>query len=187
LIPLALLFVVAIFMIPLSGFGSTPLAQEIILPPMTNEQTPQTVFSQPFELKGNRNLRITANAPVSNSFADLDVDLINEQNNEIESVNIPIEYYSGSDSDGAWTEGAQTQDATLSSLPAGRYTMRVEGTWQNWQQPMPINVKVEQNVSRGVNFFCALIVLLIVPLLAIFRKLAFESSRWKDSMFTSNG
>jgi hypothetical protein len=65
--------------------------------------------------------------------------------------------------------------------------MRVEGTWQNWQQPMPINVKVEQNVSRGVNFFCALIVLLIVPLLAIFRKLAFESSRWKDSMFTSNG
>ena len=188
LIPLALLFVVAIFMIPLSGFGSTPLPnQQIVLPPMTNEQAPQTVFSQPFELKGNRNLRITANAPVSNSFADLDVDLINEQNNEIESVNIPIEYYSGSDSDGAWTEGAQTQDATLSSLPAGRYTMRVEGTWQNWQQPMPINVKVEQNVSRGVNFFCALIVLLIVPLLAIFRKLAFESSRWKDSMFTSNG
>ena len=187
LIPLALLFIVAIFMIPLSGFGSTPLAQEIVLPPMTNAQAPQTVFSQPFELKGNRNVRITANAPVSNSFADLDVDLINEQNNEVESVNIPIEYYSGSDSDGSWTEGAQTQDATLSSLPAGKYTMRVEGTWQDWQQQMPINVKVEQNVSRGVNFFCALIVLLIVPLLAIFRKLAFESRRWKDSMFSNSG
>ncbi|HEX8638867.1 MAG TPA: hypothetical protein VF692_12440, partial [Pyrinomonadaceae bacterium] len=183
LIPLALLFVVALFMIPLSGFGSTPLAQEIFLPPMANAQAPQTVFSQPFELKGNRNVRITANAPVSNSFADLEVDLINEQNNEVESLVIPIEYYSGTDGGESWTEGAQTQDATLSSLPAGKYTMRVEGTWQNWQQPMLINVKVEQNVARGVNFFCALIVLLIVPLLAIFRKLTFESSRWKDSMF----
>ena len=36
-----------------------------------------------------------------------DVDLINDQSQEVESVNIPIEYYSGSDSDGAWTEGSQ--------------------------------------------------------------------------------
>jgi hypothetical protein len=183
LIPLALLFIVAVFMIPLSGFGSTPLNQQIFLPPQANAQAAQAAFSQPFELKGNRNVRVTANAPVNNSWADLDVDLINEQNSEVESVNIPVEYYSGSDSDGAWTEGAQSQDATLSALPAGKYTLRVEGTWQDWQQPMMINVKVEQNVNRGVNFFCALIVLLIVPLLAIFRKLAFESSRWKESMF----
>jgi hypothetical protein len=187
LIPLLLLFVVAIFMIPFSGFGSTPLPnQQIVIPPMQNPQAPQAMFSQPFELKGNRNVRITASAPVNNSFADLDIDLINEQNNEVESVNVPIEYYSGTDSDGAWTEGSQTQDATMSSLPAGRYTLRVEGTWQNWQQPMPVMVKVEQNVNRGVNFFCALIVLLIVPVLALFRKIAFESSRWKDSMFGSS-
>jgi DNA-directed RNA polymerase subunit RPC12/RpoP len=187
LIPLALLFVVALFMIPLSGFGSVPLNQQIFLPPLANAQTPQAAFSQPFDLKGNRNVRITANAPVNNSWADLDVDLINEQNNEVESVNIPVEYYSGSDSDGAWTEGAQSQDATLSALPAGKYTLRVEGTWQDWQQMMIINVKVEQNVNRGVNFFCALIVLLIVPLVSIFRKLVFESNRWKDSMFGSSG
>ncbi len=186
LLPLLLLFIVAIFMIPLTGFGSTPLNQQIVLPPMTNAQAPQAMFSQPFELKGSRNVRITASAPVNNSYADLDVDLINEQNNEVESVNIPIEYYQGSDSDGAWTEGSQTEDATLSALPAGKYTLRVEGTWQNWQQQQPVTVKVEQNVSRGVNFFCALIVLLIVPLLALFRKFAFESNRWKDSMFSSS-
>ncbi len=186
LIPLALLFVVALFMIPLSGFGSAPLNQQIILPPLANAQTPQAAFSQPFELKGNRNVRITANAPVNNSWADLDVDLINEQNNEVESVNIPVEYYSGTEGGESWTEGGQTQDATLSALPAGKYTLRVEGTWQNWQQAIPINVKVEQNVNRGVNFFCALIVLLIVPLVSIFRKLVFESSRWKDSMFGSS-
>ncbi len=128
-------------------------------------------------------MRITAGAPVSNSWADLDVDLVNDQSQEVESVNIPVEYYSGSDSDGAWTEGAKSSDATLSALPAGKYTLKVEGTWQNWQVQMPVTVKVEQNVNRGVNFICSLLVLLIVPILGLFRKFTFESARWKDSMF----
>lgn len=183
LIPLALLFIVAVFMIPLSGFGSTPLNEPLILPPMTNPNTPQVIFSQPFELKDRRNVRITAVAPVSNSWADLNVDLVNEQNNEVESVNIPIEYYYGTDSDGSWTEGSQSEDATLSSLPGGTYALRVEGSWQNWQQPQPVTVKVEQNVSRGVNFCCAFLVLAIVPALALFRKFTFESKRWSESMF----
>ena len=186
LLPLALLFVVALVMIPLSGFGSTPLNQQVTLPPMVNATTPQAVFSQSFNLQGKRNIKITANAPVSNSWADLDVDLVNEQNDEIESVNVPIEYYSGSDSDGAWTEGSQNQDATLSSLPGGKYTLRVEGTWQNWQQPISVNVKVEQNVSRGVNFCCAFVILLIVPIFGLIRKLTFESRRWSESAFGSS-
>ena len=183
LLPLLALFVVAIFMLPLSGFGSSPLVQQIILPPMTNQTAPQTIFSEPFEIKANRNVRITASAPVNNSWAELDVDLINDQNNEVESVDIPIEYYTGTDSDGAWTEGGQTQDATLSALPAGNYTLRVEGSWQNWQQPLPVSVKVEQNVTRGVNFCLAFLILAIVPVLTLFRKFTFESKRWSESMF----
>ena len=186
-LPLLLLFVVGIFMIPLAGISSTVLSQEIVLPPMANAQAAQTVFSQQFDIKPNRNVRISASAPVSNSFAELDVDLVNDQSQEVESVNIPIEYYFGSDSDGSWTEGSKDQDATLSSLPGGKYTLRVEGTWQDWQKPMPVTVKVEQNISRGVNFICALIVLLIVPVLGFFRKLSFESRKWRDSMFTSAG
>jgi hypothetical protein len=187
LLPLLLLLFVAVFMIPISGVTSTVLQQQIILPAMQNASAPQAVFSPPFDIRANRNVRITANAPVSNAWADLDVDLVNDQSQEVESVSVPIEYYSGTDSDGAWTEGAQSQDATLSSLPAGKYTLRVEGTWQNWQQPMPVSVKVEQGVNRGVNFGCALIILSIVPILGLFRKLTFESSRWKDSMFSSTG
>ena len=184
-LPLLLLFVVAIFMIPLSGLTNTVLNQEVVLPPMTNAATGQAIFSQSFDIKANRNVRITASANVDNSWADLDVDLVNDQSQEVESVNIPIEYYSGSDSDGAWTEGGRSTDATLSSLPAGKYTLRVEGTWQNWQVQMPVSVKVEQNVNRGVNFICALLILMIVPIIGIIRKISFESSRWKDSMFGS--
>jgi hypothetical protein len=186
-VPVLLLFVVAIFMMPISGNSSVALSQEIVLPPMANAQAAQTAFSQPFDVKANRNIRVSATAPVSNSFADLDVDLVNEQSQEVETVNIPIEYYFGSDSDGSWTEGSTNQDATLSSLPAGKYTLRVEGTWQEWQRSMPVTVRVEQNVNRGVNFVCALIALLIVPVVGLIRKFSFEGRRWRDSMFTSMG
>jgi len=185
-LPLLLLFVVAIFMIPFTGLTSTVLNQQVVLPPLANATTAQAIFSQPFDLKGNRNVRITAGAQVDNSWADLDIDLINEQSEEVESVNVPVEYYSGSDSDGAWTEGDKATDATLSSLPAGKYTLRVEGTWQNWQSQMPVSVKVEQNVNRGVNFICAFLILLIMPVIGLIRKVSFEGGRWKDSMFGSS-
>lgn len=185
LLPLLLLFVVAIFMLPFTGMSSRVHDEQITLPPMTNATTGQVAFSKPFPLKGNRNVKISASAPVNNSFVELDVDLVNDQSQEIESVTIPIEYYTGSDSDGAWSEGGQSQDATVSSLPGGTYTLRVEGTWQNYNQPMPVSVRVEQNVVRGVNFICALIVLMIVPIIGIIRKFSFESARWKDSMFGS--
>ncbi|MGE3466715.1 MAG: DUF4178 domain-containing protein [Pyrinomonadaceae bacterium] len=185
-LPLLLLLVLAVFLVPLTGVSSTVLNQEIVLPPMANATAPQAQFSQPFDLKGGRNVRITAAAPVDNSWADLDVDLIKDETQEVESVNIPVEYYSGTDSDGSWTEGSKSTDATLSSLPSGKYTLRVEGTWQNWQAQMPVTVKVEQGVNRGVNFCCALIALAIVPVFGLFRKFAFESARWKDSMFSTS-
>lgn len=185
-LPLLALFAVAIFMIPLGGLKGTALSEQVVLPPLTNATTAQAVFSQPFDIKANRNVRIIASADVNNSWADLDVDLINDQSQEVESINVPIEYYTGTDSDGAWSEGGKSTDATISSLPAGKYTLRVEGTWQNWQVQMPVSVKVEQNVDRGVNFICALIVLAIVPILGLFRKFAFESARWKDSMFSAS-
>jgi uncharacterized protein YbaR (Trm112 family) len=182
-LPLLALIVVAIFMVPIAGLTKTVLNQEIVLPAMTNATTAQTVFSQPFDIQANRNVRITAGAQVDNSWADLDVDLVNDQSQEVESVNVPVEYYSGVDDGDSWSEGGKSTDATLSSLPGGKYTLRVEGTWEKWQAPMPVTVKVEQNVNRGVNFCCALVLLLIAPLLGLFRKISFESGRWKDSMF----
>jgi len=180
---LGLLCVIALFMIPLGGLSSTALSQEIVLQPTASAAVAQTIFSQPFELKGNRNVKITASAPVSNSFAELDVDLINEQNNEVESVDIPIEYYAGVEDGESWSEGGRTSDVTMSSLPAGSYTLRVEGTKENAAATLPVSVKVEQNVTRGVNFILSFILLSILPLWALIRKITFESRRWSESMF----
>ncbi len=187
-LPLLLLLVVAVFMIPISGLTKTVLNQPIILPPMASATTEQIATSQAFDLKANQNIRITAGAQVDNSWADLDVDLYNEESHqEVESVNIPVEYYSGVDDGESWSEGGKSTDATLSSPGGGKYTLQVHGTWQNWQAQMPVTVKVEQGVNRGVNVCCAFLILLIMPILGLFRKMSFESGRWKDSMFSSSG
>jgi hypothetical protein len=173
-------------MIPMTGITRTVLNQQIVLPALASQDAPQAAFSQAFDLKGNRNVRITAVADVDNSWADIDVDLINSQNEEVESVNVPVEYYSGSDEDGPWTEGGKSTDATISSLQAGTYTLKVSGTWEKWQTQMPVSLKVEQGVNRGVNFICAFLILLIMPVLGLLRKISFETGRWKDSMFSSS-
>ncbi len=186
-LPLFALLIVAVFMVPIAGITKTVLNQSVVLPAMVNATSGQAAFSQPFDIKANSNVRITAGAQVDNSWADLDIDLVNDATDEVtEEVNAPVEYYTGSDSDGAWTEGSKATDATISSPGGGRYKLRIEGTWQNWQTPMPVTIKVEQNVNRGVNFICALLILLIVPIFGLFRKFSFESGRWKDSMFSTS-
>lgn len=188
LLPLLGLIVLAVFMIPFTGITSTVHSETVTLQPAVGTAAaPQVVFSRPFELRANRNVRITAGAPVNNAAADLDIDLVNEQNNEIESVSIPISFYQGVEDGESWTEGSTTNDATLSSLAGGQYRLRVEGSLESVTQPLNVDIKVEQNVNRGVNFLCAFIVLLIVPVLGLFRKISFESRRWKDSMFSSSG
>lgn len=187
LLLLGLLVLVGIFMIPLSGFSSTPLNQEIVLQPLKAPNTGQTVFTQPFNLKGNENVRITASAPVENAWTELNIDFVSEKNNDIESVIIPIEFYKGYTDGENWSEGGKTSDATISAVPEGKYALRIEGSWKDWNKPMPIRVKVEQNVTRGVNFILAFIFLAIGPIIGIFRKLSFESRRWSESMFGTSG
>ncbi|MDQ3634767.1 MAG: DUF4178 domain-containing protein [Acidobacteriota bacterium] len=184
---LGILLLVGIFMIPLTGLSSTKLDQEIVLNPLPNAGASQVVFSQPFELDAKENIRVSAAAPVRNSWTELNIDLVKEGNNEVESVLIPIEYYYGVTDGESWSEGGQTQDAIISAVPAGKYTLRVEGSWQDWSNPMPIRVKVEQNIIRGVNFILAFIFLAIGPIIGLFRKFAFESRRWSESMFGGTG
>ena len=180
---LGLLILVSLIMLPFTSGSRSAKTQSFTLPPMANPQAAQIVFSEPFELKANRNVEITANAPLSNSWMDVDVDLVNEQNSEVESVPINVEFYSGTDSDGSWSEGSTSNSAILSSVPAGKYTLRVEGTWGNWQQAQPVNVEVKQNTFRAVNFCCAFVLLSILPVLALIWGMTFESRRWSESMF----
>jgi hypothetical protein len=159
----------------------------VTLPPLPNEYGTQVFFSEPFQLEGRRNIRIIGDSPVQNTWVYLEGDLINDETGVVQSFPIDISYYQGVEDGESWSEGGQEDSAYTSSMPAGRYVLRLEGQWEKWQQPAVVTVKIEQNVTRGFNLLIALIVLSIGPIAMLIYHISFEHKRWSESMFSSSG
>jgi uncharacterized Zn finger protein (UPF0148 family) len=150
-----------------------------------NEQT-QVIFTDPITLNGGRNLRVTGRAlNADNNWVYVAGDLINEETGLIQQFDLPMEYYHGVEDGESWSEGDREQADYLPALPEGRYTLRLEAQWENWNQPAPpqISVRVEQGVPRVANLLLLLIALSVVPVLFAIRHFGFERRRWADSAF----
>jgi uncharacterized protein DUF4178 len=166
-----------------SGSTKEVFSQTVNFQPLPNEDGTQVFFSQPFDLAGRRNIRIVGQSPVQNTWVYLEGDLINDETGVVQSFPIDISYYQGVEDGESWTEGAQTDSAYTSAMPGGRYILRLEGQWEKWQLPATVNIRVEQNVTHGINFLIALVVLSIGPVLMVIYHIGFERRRWSESMF----
>ncbi|HEX7318475.1 MAG TPA: DUF4178 domain-containing protein [Pyrinomonadaceae bacterium] len=150
-----------------------------------NEKT-QVIFTDPIQLNGGRNLRVTARAlNVDNNWLYVAGDFINEETGLIQQFDLPMEYYHGVEDGESWSEGSADQAEYVPALPEGRYTMRLEAQWENWNQRTPpqFAVRVEQGVPRLVNLVLLLVALSLLPLLFALRHFGFERRRWADSAF----
>lgn len=184
---LLLLIIIYVVLLPFRSTERIVLSQTITITPTNNQNPqPQILFSNPFELNGNQNVKIEASAPLQNSWIELDIDLVNTANDAVESVNIPISYYSGVEDGEQWSEGSNDNYALLSSLPAGNYILRIQATGDTGPNPIPVQLKVRQNTNTGTNFCCAFILLSIGPLITLYMRSRFEKSRWNQSMFYSD-
>lgn len=145
----------------------------------------QVLFTDAFELQGRQNIRVSAAANVDNSYMFVGGDLIDEQTGLVQQFDIPIEYYSGVEDGESWSEGGRDKSEYISALPAGRYVMRLEAQWEQWKSPAApqLTVRVEQGVTRGVNFLLALLAVSLLPVIVLFWHLSFERKRWADSAF----
>ena len=152
--------------------------------PMKASETPQVVFSDPFELGGRGNIKISARSNVDNTWFFVEGDLIDDATGLVQSFAMPVEYYHGVEDGESWSEGTQTPDMYLSAMPAGKYTLRLEAQWEHWQQPAWVAIRVEQGAPRAVHLIVALIVISIIPLLVLFAHYRFEVRRWADSDYS---
>ncbi|MDT7781027.1 MAG: hypothetical protein QOC99_3539 [Acidobacteriota bacterium] len=166
-----------------------PTAQPTLTPaPPTADagtEKTQVIFTEPIPLDGHRNIRITGRANVNNNWLYVSGDLINEETGLVQQFELPMESYSGVEDGEAWSEGDAEQTDYLPSLPEGRYTMRLEAQWDNWNQPTPpqVSVSVVQGVPRVLNLLLVLVALSVLPVLTAFRHFSFERRRWADSAF----
>ena len=147
----------------------------------------RVIFTKPFELSGNRNLEIEGHSPVQNSWIYIAGDIGDEKTGLLEPFDLPIEFYEGYDGGEHWSEGDRTRRVFVSSLPAGTYTMRLEGQWDSKNTPQAVHIVVREGVFRWSHFFLAFVLLTIPALWAGFKRMKFEGARWEESQYSVVG
>jgi uncharacterized Zn finger protein (UPF0148 family) len=151
------------------------------LKPRSGPEDSEVRFSEPFELKGGQNIRITAEANVDNSWLSIDGDIIDQATGLGQAFSVPVEYYYGSEGGESWTEGSRSSDVHISALPAGTYTLAFEVHWEKWQQPASVTIRVDQGVPRVSHLILALVAISIIPIAVGIYQFNFEKRRWADS------
>lgn len=165
----------------------TVLVQEVLLPQDAQSGTPTAMhFSEPFDIHKKGNVRAEVLSPVTNTWLGVQGDLVNEATGEVTSFYEEVSYYSGSDSDGAWSEGEQTEEEYLSTVEPGRYVLRSTAFFEGTPTGKSYRVTLVSDTPRGSWFCCSLVLLLIGPALAFFRSSSFESTRWAESNLGSS-
>jgi hypothetical protein len=129
-------------------------------------------------------MEIALAAPVNNSWAFIEGDLINEKTDEVREFTMPIEYYHGVDGGESWSEGGQSNDITLGRVPAGDYVLRLEVQREKTAEPLTLSVVVKSGVTQVGHFFLVLLLLGILPMIVAIRNLAFDRKRWSVSDYT---
>jgi hypothetical protein len=168
-----------------TGSRRAVFTQSYTLDPVEAADKTQTRFSDSqFELRSNQNIKVTLSSPVDNTWVYVEGDLINEETGLVQAFSMPIEYYHGVDGGESWSEGSRTPEMHLSSLPAGRYSLRLEVQWERWQQPVALTVKVEQGVPRVLHMFLVMLFISILPILVGFYYISFNKRRWEDSDYS---
>ena len=153
-----------------------------------NNKTGEASFvTDIFELKGRTsNVEVRTQTDLNNSWVFLNFALINAETGRTWDFGREIGYYTGRDSDGAWSEGSQSDDVTIPQVPSGRYYLRVEPEMDETRRgvvPLAVNytIGVRRDVPSYALFF------LVIPFLAIpaiwrtIRRAAFETQRWAES------
>ncbi len=141
-----------------------------------------------FELKGRPSaVKVAVQTDLQNNWAYFHFALINADTGEAYDFGREVSYYFGRDSDGNWTEGGQNDSATLPSVPAGRYYLRVEPEMDANARTVDYTLTVTRDVPVLAFFWLALPLILLPPAVRTLRSLSFEHQRWQESDYAGGG
>lgn len=138
--------------------------------------------TDPFELTGRTSsVEVSTSADVQNNWIYLNYALINQDTGEAWDFGREVSFYSGYDSDGSWSEGAQSDSVVVPSVPAGHYYLRIEPEVDRNHPPIVYTVEVKRDVPVVGFYGIGFLALLIPPILLTWRSFSFERARWAES------
>jgi hypothetical protein len=137
-----------------------------------------------FEVKGvPSNVEVAIETNLYNNWVYFNLALINEETGQAFDFGREVSYYTGRDSDGAWTEGSVRDSVRIPSVAPGRYYLRVEPESAPNAQSVIYDLRLRRSVPSVGLFWAAALLLLIPPALVSWRALTFERRRWQESDF----
>ncbi|MBK5296534.1 MAG: DUF4178 domain-containing protein [Vicinamibacteria bacterium] len=137
-----------------------------------------------FQVTRDSNLELTISTNLTNNWVYFNFALINGETGDALDFGREVSYYYGTDSDGRWSEGSAADVATLSTVGAGTYYLRVEPEGGTQSGP-PVNysLKIRRDVPSPVYYVLAMVLLLVPPIFVTMRAASFEARRWQESDF----
>lgn len=142
--------------------------------------------------KWRSNLQLDIDAPVDNSWFELNATLVNAVTGAEYSVEQGVEYYHGYSDGESWTEGSPSETAYLSQIPAGTYYLQISGTRESsyggyalssFRTPEGFYLTVTYDTANDRNLVVCLAILLIMAFVQHQIVQYHERSRWSDSPF----
>lgn len=147
-------------------------------------------------------IQVKATTNVDNAWVELDFALVERRTQQRYEASTTAEYYTGSDSDGRWSEGEPRPDVKFSGIPRGTYDLIVEAQARQWQQgsgyqggydvfgnartpetpvgpPVAVTIAIVRDASFGSSFILATLAILIFPALLGWRHFARRQQRWR--------
>ena len=142
--------------------------------------------SESFVLKGgSAPVTVQVSTDVDNSWANVDVALVNESTNDEIHANKDIEYYHGYEDGESWTEGNWSEKFNICGVKAGKYHLLIKPL----KAPEDIKntamkVKVVWNQPSSRNVWIIAIFMIVVYIVIRYFKINFEKTRWEDSSYS---
>ena len=94
------------------------------------------LISKSFDLNGaSAPLNVKLHSNVDNSWANVELSLVNEKTNEIEYTSQDIEQYHGYESGESWSEGDKNKEFNFCGVAPGKYHFAINAQKQGFEQP----------------------------------------------------
>jgi hypothetical protein len=147
-----------------------------------NQYSTKDYVTPSFELKGSSApMTITVHSNVDNSWANVQVALINEVTNEEIYANKDIEYYHGYTDGENWTEGDTNSDFNLCGIPAGKYHLAITPSKATEDiQNESVDIKASWSSPSMRNVYMTLIFMIAFVMAAYYFERNFENKRWEE-------
>lgn len=182
---LAWIFLGIVCLLQLSSCVASPNRELFRASYPVSPNAAQMRVSPPFTVPSRMtNLAIRIDAPVQDSWVIMDGELVNDSTGEIREFSKEVEYYSGYDSDGYWSEGSQSGTVYLAAVPRGTYHLNFQVSGPAGAQPISYALEVRRGVPRWPNFFLAIALLGIWPIWLWWKDRSFEIARWSESDYS---